>query len=140
MARDTSLGFKFEYRESGNVPTYLDLPYKDSETLTKGDLLNLESGEVDLGATNDSGFLGTAQETGLGVDSTTLMKVITDPDAVYSVYDQNARLAGETLDIAGTTGAMTVAATSNVDLLVVAPSTADQRTLVKIAHGESWKN
>ncbi len=140
MARDTSAGFKFEYRESGNVPTTLELLYKDAETLTKGDILNLESGEVDLGATNDAAFLGIALETGLGVDSTTLMRVISDDDAVYSVYDQNIRLAGATLDIAGTTGAMTVAATSNVDLLVVAPSTATERTLVKIAHGEHWKN
>jgi hypothetical protein len=140
MARDTSLGFKFEYRECGGNPTILDLPYKDAETLTKGDLLNLESGEVDLGATNDSAFLGIALETGLGVASTTMMRVITDDDAVYSVYDQNARLAGATLDIAGTTGAMTVAASSNVDLLVVATSGADERTLVKIAHGEHWKN
>lgn len=137
---DESLGFKFEYRESGGDPTILDLLYKDAEILTKGDLLNLESGEVDLGATNDSALLGAAQETGLGVDSTTLMRVITDPDAVYSVFDENARLAGATLDIAGATGAMTVAATSNVDLLVVAPSTASERTFVKIAHGESWKN
>ncbi len=140
MARDTSLGFKFEYRESLAEATILDLPYKDSEILTKGDLLNLESGEVDLGATNDAAFLGIALETGLGVDSTTFMRVVTDDDAVYSVYDQNARVVGATLDIAGTTGAMTVAASSNVDLLVVATSTADQRTLVKIAHGEHWKN
>ena len=69
-----------------------------------------------------------------------MMRVITDPDAVYSTYDQNARVAGATLDIAGTTGQMTLATSSNVDLLVVATSTATERTLVKIAHGESWKN
>lgn len=140
MARDTSLGFKFEYRESRAEPTILDLKYKDSETLTKGDLLNLESGEVDLAVAGDSGLMGIALETGLGVDSTTLMRVITDDDAVYSVYDQVLRLTGATLDISGSTGAQTVGATSNADLTVVAPSGADERTFVRITHGEHWKN
>jgi len=69
----------------------------------------------------------------------TTYKVITDWDAVYEVYDANARVIGATLDIAGTTGAMTVAASSNVDLLVVADSTASEPTLVMIAHGEHWQ-
>lgn len=137
---DDSLGFKFEYRESGGDPTILELPFKDSETLTKGDILNLELGEVDLSVTGDSGLLGTAMKTKTGVDSTTLMPVIVDADAVYSVYDPNARLTGATLDISGTTGAQTVAATSNADLTVVAPSTATERTFVQITHGEHWKS
>lgn len=140
MARNTNLGFKYEYRESGGDPTYLTLPFKDTETLTKGDLVNLESGEVDLGATNDAAFLGACRETKSGTDSTTEIEVYSDDDAVYSVYDQTARVVGATLDIAGATGAMTIAATSNVDLLVVATSTATERTLVKIAHGEHYKN
>ena len=48
---DSTYGFHFRYRKSGGVPTILDLPCKDSETLTKGDLVNLESGELDLAAT-----------------------------------------------------------------------------------------
>lgn len=140
MARDTSLGFKFEYRESLAEPTILDLLYKDAEILTKGDILNLETGEVDLSVAGDSGLLGIALETGLGVDSETRMQVITDDDAVYSVYDQNARLVGATLDISGTTGAQTVGATSHADLTVVEESGADARTFVRITHGEHWKN
>lgn len=135
---DTSLGFRFRYRLSGAPPTILNLYCKDTETLSKGDLLNLESGELDLGATNDTTFIGGCLETKAGTDSTTLFKVIADPDAVYGVYDPNARLAGATLDISGTTGAMTVATSSNVDLIVVAPSSASEETLVMIAHGEHY--
>ena len=133
---DTSLGFRFRYRLCGAPPTIQTLTIKDDETLTKGDLVNLESGEIDLAATNDTGILGAVLETKAGTDSTTTYKVIVDSDAVYGVYDANARAIGATLDIAGTTGAMTVAASSNVDLIVVANSTASEETLVMIAHGE----
>jgi hypothetical protein len=135
---DTSLGFRPRYRLSGAPFTIQDLLYKDTETLTKGDLVNMETGELDLGATNDTAFVGVVLETQAGTDSTTRARVITDADAVYGVYDANARLAGATLDIAGATGAMTVAATSNVDLVVVAESTATEETLVTIAHGEHF--
>lgn len=136
---DTSLGFRFRYRLSGQPPTIQTLTIKDTETLTKGDLVNLESGEIDLAATNDTALVGAVQETKAGTDSTTTYKVITDWDAVYGVYDANARAIGATLDLAGTTGAMTVAASSNVDLMVVANSTAAEETLVMIAHGEHWQ-
>ena len=136
---DTSLGFRFKYRLCGARPNIQNLLFKDTETLTKGDLVNLETGEVDLGATNDTAFVGVVLETKAGTDSTTRIQCITDWDAVYEVYDANARLAGATLDIAGTTGAMTVAASSNVDLIVVAESTATEPTLVMIAHGEHWQ-
>ena len=133
---DTSLGFRFRYRLCGAPPTIQTLTIKDDETLTKGDLVNLESGEIDLAATNDTGILGAVLETKAGTDSTTTYKVITDADAVYGVYDANARAIGATLDIAGTTAAMTIASSSNVDVVVVANSSAREETLVMIAHGE----
>lgn len=133
---DTTAGFKFMYRLYGGEPTKVKFKFKDTETLTKGDLVNLESGEVDLAATDDAALLGVVLETKAGVDSTTEIEVITDPDAVYAVYDANARNMGAPLDIAGATGAMTVAANSNTDLRVVANSLATEWTLVMIAPGE----
>jgi hypothetical protein len=129
-------GFHFAYRLGGGDPTIQDLLFKDTETLTKGDLVNLETGEVDLAATDDAALLGAVLETISGTDSTTRIKVITDSDAVYAVYDANARLVGATLDISGTTGQMTVGATSNADLTVVSESSATEPTLVMITHGE----
>ena len=133
-------GFTFSHRLSGGKPTIQDLTFKDTETITKGDLVNLESNEIDLGATNDTSFVGVTLETKAGTDSTTKLKVITDEDAVYSVVDANARLIGATLDISGATGAQTVAASSNVDFTVIADSSATEPTLVKIANGEHWLN
>lgn len=138
MAVDTSLGFRFSHRLSGAPPTIMRLVMKDTETLTKGDLLNLESGKVDLAATNDSALLGLCLNTVAGVEDVTEVEVIVDADAVYRVYDPNARLAGVTLDIAGNTGAQTVAATSNADVVVVAPSTAGEETLVMIVPSSHW--
>lgn len=135
---DSSAGFRFRYRLSGGMPTIQTLTCKDTETLTKGDLVNLESGEIDLAATNDTALVGVVLETKAGTDSTTTYKVITDKDAVYGVYDANARAIGATLDISGATGAMTVAASLNVDLVVVANSTAAEETLVMIAPGEHF--
>jgi len=135
---DTSAGFKYEGRLGGGPDLIRNFTFKDTETLTKGDLVNLESGEVDLGATNDAGFVGAARETKAGTDSTTEIECYWAPDAIYSVYDANARAMGATLDIAGTTGAMTIASSSSVDLIVVGGLGADERTLVMFAPGEHF--
>lgn len=130
MAVDTSAGFRFRFRKCGAPPTIQTLYFKDTETLTVGDLVNLEVGEVDLAATGDTNLLGVVMQTLSGTDSTTQIKVVVDADAVYGVYDANARLKGATLDIAGATGAQTVAASSNKEFVVYAPSAADEETLV----------
>jgi len=137
---DTSKGFRYRGRLSGGEPTIQDLLFKDTETLTQGDLVNLETGEVDLAATNDTALVGVVLETIAGTDSTTRIKVITDRDAIYGVYDANARLLGATLDISGTTGQMTVAASTNADLTVIAESTASEETLVVITEGEHFQS
>lgn len=126
-------GFHFSHYLSGEKkPKIRKYTFKDTETLTKGDILNLESGEVDLGATADAALVGVANETVDGTDSTTEIDVIVGWDAVYRVTDANARSEGDILDFAGTTGQMTVAADSNHDLVVVANSTASEPTLVML--------
>lgn len=126
-------GFKFRHRQSGGAPTIQDLYFKDTETLTKGDFVNLESGEVDLAVSGDTAPLGVALETLAGTDSTTKIKVITDSDAVYSdPADTSARKTGATLDISGATGAQALTSSSNKDVVVVADSSATEPTLFKI--------
>ena len=126
-------GFEWRYNVSGGRPLILTFPMKDSETLTRGDMLNIESGEVDLAVTSDAAIAGvfvgpenpsdaTDGSPGIvaGTDSTTIVKVIVNPDAVYAdPNDTSARLAGATLDISGATGAQTVAASSNTEFVVV---------------------
>lgn len=133
-------GFTFRYRTSGGAPTVQDILCKDTETLTKGDLANLESGEIDLAATGDTNLLGVICETAAGTDSTTRYNVIVDDDAVYGVVDANARLLGATLDVAGATGAQTVATSSNKEFVVVAESSATEETLVRINVGKHHSN
>lgn len=137
---NTGAGFRFRYRRGGGAPTVVKLYFKDTETLTVGDMVNLESGEVDLGATGDANFLGVVLETKAGTDSTTLIEVITDNDAVYGVYDANARLMGATLDLSGATGAQTIATSSNKEFVVVAPSSANEETLVTFNTGKHLFN
>jgi len=137
---DTSAGFRYRGRVSGAMPTIQDILCKDTETLTKGDLANLESGEIDLAAAADTNLLGIILETAAGTDSTTRFKVIVDVDAIYGVYDAVARLKGATLDIAGATGAQTVAASSGKEFVVYAESTATEETLVVINVGKHHNN
>lgn len=129
-------GFRFRYRTSGAFPTVQNLKFKDTETLSIGDLVNLESGLVDLAATGDANLLGACQQTEAGTSETTKIEVIVDADAVYGVIDANARKKGDTLDIKGTTGAQGVAASSNKEFVVVADSLATQETLVRFNIGK----
>lgn len=125
-------GFEWRYNLSGGRPLIHTFFFKDTETLTKGDLVNIETGEIDLAATADTALAGAFQgpfdpkaaTDGLpgkvaGTDSTTLGKVIVNPDAVYGCYDANARQPGATLDITGATGAQTATTSANTELVVV---------------------
>jgi|TARA_R110000824_G_scaffold398027_1_gene601446 hypothetical protein len=126
-------GFEYRYNLSGGRPLILTYLMKDTETLTRGDMLNIESGEVDLAVTTDTGIAGVfvgpedpndavdgKPGTVSGTDSTTLVKVIVNPDAVYAdASDTSARLAGATLDISGATGAQALATSSNTEFVVV---------------------
>ena len=126
-------GFEWRYNVSGGRPLILTFIMKDTETLTRGDMLNLESGEVDLAATADVALCGvfvgpenpndaTDGSPGKvsGTDSTTVVKAIVNPDAVYAdANDTSARAAGATLDISGATGAQTLASSSNTEFVVV---------------------
>ncbi|MCK6578108.1 MAG: hypothetical protein L6Q98_08405 [Anaerolineae bacterium] len=131
---DTSAGFRYAGK-LGNPsapPTVQRFYFKDTESLYKGDMVNVESGEVDLAATGDTAIIGIAMESKAGTDSTTQIDVIVDPDAVYAVYDANARTVGTLLDLSGSAGAQTVTTSSNGNFVVVANSAADELTQVMI--------
>jgi hypothetical protein len=137
---DTSAGFRYRGRKCGKPPTIQSFVAQDATTLHKGDIMNLESGEVDIGANGDTAFLGMCLETKVcdGVATTgTQVKCVCDEDAIYGVYDANARVKGALLTISGATGAQTVAAASGTDdFRVWAASSATEETLVCIAHGK----
>jgi hypothetical protein len=130
---DTTAGFKFEGRQCGAPPTIQTFKFKDTETIYKGDMVNMESGKIDLAVTGDTAIIGIALQTQAGEADTTEMQVIVDFDAVYSVYDANARNIGTLLDLTGSAGAQGVTTSSNGNFVVVANSAADERTLVKLS-------
>lgn len=133
-------GFTFRASPSVPTPTIKTLTFKDTETISAGDMVNLEAGEVDLGATGDTAFLGCALQTVAGTDSVSKIRVITDRDAIYAVADANARKIGDTLDLRGATGAQGVAASSNKEFVVVADSLATEETLVRFNVGKHHEN
>ena len=47
-------GYEWRYNISGGRPLILTFLMKDTETLTRGDILNIESGEVALAAPGDA--------------------------------------------------------------------------------------
>lgn len=130
-------GFIWAYEEGGGTPQITTEVIKNAAVLTEFCLLNFESGEVDLAATNDAAFFGVALEAkdntsdGLSVRVLRLTK-----NTVLQVTDANARTIGDNLDIAS--GALAVAANSNSDLVVVRTSSATEPTYVKIVSGELW--
>jgi hypothetical protein len=129
-------GFKFAWNEGGGAPIIQTFVVKDTSVITEFSIVSFDSGEVDLAATNDTELLGVAVEAADNTDDGLSVRVMINADTVWAVADANARTVGDTLDIG--TGALTVAATSNVDLVVVRSSTATEPTYVKFAQGERW--
>ena len=135
---DTSLGFRYRGRKSGGPPTLQKFVASSAATYHKGDLVSLSSGECEIAASNDTTFLGIVNETAVcdGVATTgTKIEVIVDEDSIFGAYDATARLKGALLDIAGATGAMTLAADNDTDVMVFANSPATEETLVCFVHG-----
>lgn len=121
-------GFQWAGSIDGSEPILRRFVVKASAIISRGEMLNLESGEADAGATNDGAFIGAATEA---VDNTVdghTVECITNPGAIYAVEDANVRVAGETLDLGS--GGLTVTTTSNADFKVWADSAADEPTLV----------
>lgn len=140
MAVSQHTGYKFEYRMGGGSPTYQTIVVADT-AFREGDMVNLESGEVDLAVAGDTALLGIAAQTKSGMTaSTSTIEVIVDADAVYSVYDNNARTMGDALEVSGATGAMGVTASTNDQFVVVETCTANERTLIRFNVGKHWSN
>jgi len=132
---DTSAGFRIRGRISGGAIHYQDILSKDTATHTKGDIVNVETGEVHLGAAADTALIGPVMETVSCTDSTTKVRVCTDPDVILEIYDPNARVIGATLDLSGATGAMTQTTSSQKDFVVYETSTATEPTLLIFNQG-----
>ena len=141
-------GFRYagELQSPSAPPILQTFKFKDTETLTKGDLLNLESGEVDLAAQGDTAIIGIANETKSGTDSTTDIEVIVLNDtSIFEKYDATARTIGGSLRLgtSTTSGALDLASsTSGTEMFqIVASSTTAENTLLKLdPRATAWEN
>jgi RNA polymerase sigma factor (sigma-70 family) len=96
-------------------------------------MVSLDGAIPALAATSDVSFLGCA--IGPSPEDGPNIAVIADDDAVYGVADPHERTVGTSLDLAGSSGAQTVKTSINDDFEVVAASTADEETLLRITFG-----
>ena len=128
-------GFQFRYRMSGGRPTVRDFVFGDTETLTRGDIVNWKEGRVRFGVVGDGALVGAAMESLDGNAGETVIRVITDGDAVYGVDDPHSRTRGDHLDLGGSTGLQYVSESARSQLTVVRDSDADTETLVRIDVG-----
>lgn len=134
-------GFRIAGRISGGAPTIITYLAKDTETLSFGDIGNVESGVLDLGATADTALVGPIVcATVAATTNVTQIQVCVDPDVILEVTDNSARNPGVTLDLSGATGAQTVATSSNKEFITVNKSTATQPTRVMFNTGHHLYN
>jgi len=146
------LAFYWRYNLSGHPQLIKSFQSTSTETFTAGDMCSVNSGLLDIAATNDATLCGvfvgathvadaslTAPGTVASTASDTWLDVVINTDAVYGVADTTARLAGATLDVSGATGAMTIGASSSVDFRVIeTKKRAADETLLIIAPGEHY--
>jgi uncharacterized protein YbcI len=125
-------GFAFRYRRGGGQATVQSFAVARTETITLGDIVNVDSATVSFAISGDTALLGVALQTIDGTAGTGSIQVITDADAVYAVDDAHARRKGDTLNLTGTTGLQGVTTSPASDLVVEADSTATDETLVSI--------
>jgi uncharacterized protein YbcI len=128
-------GFEFRYRQDGGRATVRSFVFKDTRSLSRGDMLNFEAGQVGLGVSGDTTLLGCALETLDGEGGSTYVRVVTDADAVYAVEDPHARTAGDPLDLTGGTDAQGVGPSAGSEFTVVVDCLAAEETLVRIRVG-----
>lgn len=122
-------GFVFAYSLTGTAPIIERFPVKASVVLSKGEMCNLESGEVDTGAAADTALVGVALED---VDNTAdglYVHCIVNEDAVYSVVDANARTKGDLIDLASGAQGLTTDS-SHTFIVVETKAAASDLTLV----------
>lgn len=134
-------GFRIAGRLSGGAPTIITAKAKDTETLSFGDIANMESGTIDLGATADTALVGPiVSATVAATTAVTDIQVCIDPDVILETVDANARLAGATLDLTGATGAQGLTTSSNKEFIVLHAKAASANTQVLFNTGHHLFN
>jgi hypothetical protein len=130
------MAFKWAYNLHGGTPLIQEFVVYNAVVLSEGEFVSFTSGEVTTSATNDAAMVGATVAACDNTSDGESVRVIINPDAVYSVVDANARTVGDTLDLAS--GGLLVTTNSNADFIVMKTCTATEPTLVKVTVGNHW--
>jgi len=125
--------FKFiKYRTSGvEIPRVIkDITMKNGVSIDEGEMVEIESGEADYGASGSTAIIGVAAESKDNAADGEVIDVIDGMDAIFEVDDANARVVGAALDINSTYNGVTT--NSNSDVVVTDCSTATEPTKVML--------
>jgi uncharacterized protein YbcI len=128
-------GFEFRHRLGGGQSTIDTFALKSASPVGAGDMLKLVDGQATVAAAGDAFLLGAAVEVSLDARPRPSVRAITDADAVYAVQDGDARRQGDTLGLAGATGAHGLTTRGAGAFTVIRDSPADEETLVRISAG-----
>lgn len=121
-------GFVWAGSLDGSEPIIQTFVVKNAAVISKGEILNLESGEADAGAAADTGLIGPAVADADNTSDGLSVKAIINPNAIYRIVDANARVTGELVDLAS--GGLGLTTDAQHTFMVTADSAADEPTLV----------
>lgn len=130
------MAFQWAFNISGGAPLIQTFTVKDTEVITEGMMVSLDTGEVDKAAHGDSSIIGIAVHDADNTNDGLTVRVIVNRDAVYSVTDANVRAVDADLDL--DTAATGVTTDSSHTFKVFRDSTASEPTLVYINAGNHW--
>jgi Uncharacterized conserved protein (DUF2190) len=123
-------GFVFKYMLGGGVVYLTSFTVKTGETITKGMMCKITSGEAEPADTSDTTAFGVAANDAAAGETVKLYP----PDSVYAAVDSSARSSGDCLDIAA--GSAGITSKTNDDLICVRNSAASDDSLVTL-HGNA---
>lgn len=119
-------GFRFKYMVNGGVVYLTSFTVKTGESISKGEMCKITSGDAELADTSDTTIFGVAAND---ADAGETVKLY-PPDSVYGVVDANGRSCGDAIDLNATSDGLATAA--NDDFVVVRNSTDSEDTLVTL--------
>lgn len=109
---DNPNGFKVAYTLSGGPPARIWYPIAASQTLHKGDMVYLSSGQVTIATSSTTSLLGVIDQDCSGLPANTLVPVLVgDGNTVFEGQcsgSSSYALLGTAVGIEGTTGQMEV--------------------------------
>jgi len=131
-----AVGFRWAGSLDGSEPIIRRFPVKASAVLSRGEMVNLEAGEADAGASNDSAFLGIATEDVENTVDGHYVDVIVNPLAIYEVDDSTQRTPPAQLDLAS--GGKSLTTDSNHDFVVYASNGTVTQVIFFGNHAFGW--